>query len=65
MYMLPHQERVVIEKQELDKKISKLNSFIQSEKFKEIPIDEQDRLKQQYSVMSEYSFILGQRIENF
>lgn len=63
--MLPHQERVVAEKKELDAKLDSLKSFIEGDIFKTLPVDEQRRLNRQFDVMVEYSGILGQRIDAF
>lgn len=63
--MLPHQERVVQEKQELDDKIVKLDSFMLTDTFHDLTDSEQDRLSRQFDVMKEYSSILGERISAF
>jgi len=65
--MQPHQQRVVEEKQQLDDKISKLWSFICSDKFDTIvsDVDERSRLTRQYEVMHQYSGILAERIAAF
>lgn len=63
--MLPHQQRVVDEKNELDDKRTKLSSFFINRIYLTLPHDEQARLHLQYVFMTEYSNILGQRIDNF
>jgi hypothetical protein len=63
--MQPHQERVVVEKKELDDKREKLGSFIGGNIFLTLPTEERDRLQQQAIVMTTYSDILGQRIAAF
>lgn len=64
--MQPHQERVITEKDELDKKINSLSSFIgQNAVFQSLDEAEKGRLETQLVVMREYSDILGERIENF
>ena len=63
--MLPHQQRVVDEKSELDEKLAKLSGFFSNPIFAGLAPEEQCRLKSQAYHMSEYSRILGQRIENF
>jgi hypothetical protein len=63
--MEAYQERVVLEKNELDEKISKLSTFISSEKFSSVKEDEVNRLRNQLSIMIDYSNILGERISNF
>ena len=64
--MLPHQERVIIEKKELDNKIGALNSFITaSPTFETLSTLERDLLKAQFGVMKIYSNILEVRIERF
>lgn len=63
--MKPHQERVVIEKKELDEKLRKLHDFLTGELIQSLPDEDQLLLKQQYKVMKEYSTILSDRIERF
>lgn len=63
--MLPHQERVVQEQDELDEKIVKLSTFLQSPAIEKIDIEEKPRLQEQLIVMQKYSNILGQRIAAF
>lgn len=64
---LPHQQRVVDEKRELDDKLCKLSAFISTNKFESIVQDEQERIRLacQEDAMQEYSRILGLRIANF
>ena len=62
----PHQERVVTEMLELDKKITGLDEFIVNNPiYKTLPEDEQVRLIQQTRAMSYYFSILIERINNF
>jgi crAss001_48 related protein len=65
--MQPYQERVVAEKQELDEKISRLKEFIFGEGkiFRTLDPEERNRLEDQYTVMNQYSEILGRRIAAF
>jgi hypothetical protein len=64
--MLPHQQRVINERLELDEKLSKLKAFIDgTPTFKGLHEDERRRLNRQYDVMAEYSSILAQRIAAF
>ena len=62
--MAPHQERVVVEKSELDEKIEKLTNFLDT---RPVPIDEAeaDRLQRQLDCMRAYSGILQERIDAF
>lgn len=64
---LPHQQRVVDEKRELDEKIQKLTAFVYSEKLTSVvkDDDERRRLLQQDELMRQYSRILSERIANF
>ena len=57
--------RVVDEKEELDKKIADLESFFEGELFNTIRYMEQGRMKDQHSIMLEYSDILKDRILAF
>ena len=63
--MQAYQQRVVDEKAALEEKISRLTNFLDGETFKTLPVDEQDRMKRQLHIMSEYSAVLGERIEAF
>ena len=64
--MQPHQQRVVVEKNELDDKLTKLSQFIDgSSTFKSLSVQERERLMQQRDVMGSYSKILGDRIAAF
>ena len=64
--MQPHQQRVMDEKAELDKKATALSEFIgNSPIFQTLDPAEQERLKEQNDVMWQYSEILGARIEAF
>jgi len=64
--MQPHQQRVVDEKIELDKKATALSDFIgNSPIFETLDPAEQERLKEQNDVMWQYSEILGKRIAAF
>jgi hypothetical protein len=62
----PHQQRVVDEKTELDKKASALSDFIGTNPiFDTLDTAEQERLREQNDVMWQYSEILGARISAF
>jgi hypothetical protein len=63
--MEAYQERVVVEKAELDEKRRRLGFFIGSEVFRSLPSEERNRLEQQAIAMTTYSNILGERIANF
>jgi len=64
--MLPHQQRVVDEKTELDIKAKALSNFIGNNPvFADVDAEEQERLKEQCEIMWEYSEILGKRIAAF
>lgn len=63
--MLPYQERVVVEKAELDDKLEKLDAFGRTELFAGLASEEQGRLNRQHSAMEQYSLILGERIAAF
>ncbi|QPI62403.1 crAss001_48 related protein [Vreelandella venusta] len=63
--MQPHQQRVVTEKEELDKKILALDGFIGGDIFSGLDKGEKDRLVRQYKHMSQYSAVLGERISHF
>lgn len=61
----PHQQRVVEEKDELDERIKKLDVFLRSSIYLNLPTPERSRLSMQRYHMGAYSEILGQRIDAF
>jgi len=62
----PHEQRVVVEHEELSTKTLALSDFINdSEIFRNLNIPERDRLKRQYKAMCEYQDVLKERILNF
>lgn len=63
--LAPYQQRVIVEKQELDDKITKLLAFTKGEIYRKLPADERDRLRRQFRLMDEYSEVLGERIDVF
>lgn len=64
--LLPHQQRVVDEKAELDDKATKLSSFIGTNPmFESLDAAEQERMREQCEVMWQYSEILKARIAAF
>lgn len=66
MELQPHQQRVIDEKSELDKKAMALSQFIgNSDIFQTLDAAEQERLREQNDVMWQYSTILGERIAAF
>jgi hypothetical protein len=65
MYMLPYQERVVSEKNELDAKIGALHLFFDTPTFQALLAEEQQLLAKQYGCMVEYTSVLDARIKRF
>ena len=63
--MQPHQERVLLEKVELDQKLTKLTTFIQGGTYQLLPAEEQVRLNKQARIMKDYSTVLAERIAAF
>lgn len=65
--MLPHQQRVIAERDELSVKLAKLIVFIKSNDFAKKVQDERERgrLTQQKDIMSQYLDILNERIDAF
>ena len=59
------QDRVVEEKKALDEKSRNLVRFMSTQEFNDLAMDEQRRMKRQYSIMDLYSQVLEERIENF
>jgi len=66
MTYLPHQERVVEEKEDLDELIWSLQKFIDSHYiFPTLPEAEQARLRKQLGIQKDYSQVLAERIAAF
>lgn len=66
MNYLPHQQRVVDEKSDLDTKANALSNFIGTNPvFETLDAEEQERLKAQNDLMWQYSEVLGSRIAAF
>lgn len=64
--LLPYQQGVVAEKQELDERITQLDQFISKELHQALPtVEQMPRLYYQLEVMRLYSRILGERIADF
>jgi hypothetical protein len=63
--LLPHQQRVVQEKKELDEKVVALAKFFTTDTFHNLSANEQTMLHRQIIVMGKYSQILGDRIALF
>lgn len=63
--MVPHQQRVIDEKAELDEKLSKLLAFLNGNVIATLSLPEQARLGDQCAIMAQYSDILGKRIAAF
>ncbi len=65
MMLLPHQARLIIERDDLAEKLQKLTIFFDTESFKNIDSAEQKRLIRQASFMRGYLKILNERIQAF
>ena len=63
--LLPHQQRVVDEKAELDQKLDALHAFQDGPLFPRLTSAEQARMNLQAHYMARYSEILGERIAAF
>ena len=63
--LLPHEQRVVDERQELEAKLSKLRDFLKTDICLSLPVNERSLLARQARVMAEYSEILAERINSF
>ena len=62
---LTYQDRVLLEKKELDDKISRLEAFVGLDKFKELDAQQQSWMEEQLGTMIHYSSILSARIAGF
>lgn len=58
----PYQQRVVDEKNELDKKLKALNAMLKTPIFEKLNILEKKLLEEQAELMTRYSAVLKQRI---
>lgn len=63
--LAPHQHRVVVEKDDLDDRLDKLNAFFSTHIFGALPVTEQARLRRQAVAMRIYSEVLDERIQAF
>lgn len=63
MVLLPYQQRVVEERDQLQEKLTKLREFIETPMFEALSIMEKARLRRQRDIMREYRLILDVRIE--
>ena len=63
--MLPHEQRVIDERNDLEIKIDALAKFFKSDTCKYILQRERDMLRLQFTAMQTYSEILRIRIRNF
>ena len=57
-----YKERVILEKEQLDEKIKKLNDFFTTEIYAKLPDNESTLLSKQQRAMMQYSEILKQRV---
>jgi len=65
MELLPHQQRVVGEKQELSERLAKLLAFFQTDTFSTLSEAERSRLRNQARFMDGYAAVLEERIAAF
>lgn len=63
--VLPHQQRVIDERAELENRLDKLTGFLATATFEALPDDEQERLLRQSGIMIQYSDVLAERIAAF
>lgn len=62
---LPHQQRVIAEKAQLDERLAKLNAFMTTSFYESISEVEKYLMKKQSEIMLEYSDIIHGRIVEF
>ncbi len=63
--MKPYQERVIAEYKDLQSKLIKLSAMIEGPAFGTLKLRDQDLLKRQLKIMTDYERVLAQRIEEF
>jgi hypothetical protein len=64
--MKPHEERVVAEADDMGERLTKLTAFISGNAaFTSLDMENQQLLRRQRDVMSEYLYVLGERIALF
>lgn len=63
--MQPHEQRVVDEASDLGEKLSKLNDFLLTDRFSELPDDDRILLMRQQGQMDGYYHTLQHRITRF
>ena len=64
--MQPHEQRVLVEKEQLDERLRNLTRFIdKAPAFNELAPEDKTLLRQQQDLMERYSEVLGERIARF
>ena len=63
--MLPHQNRVIVERIQLADKVNKLEAFVLDEGFRKLPSNERELLNEQLEHMAMYLRVLDQRVGAF
>jgi hypothetical protein len=63
--MKDYQERVIVEKDELDEKVKKLDAFLTDHGSSVVPVEERKLLVKQLAFMAAYSGVLADRIATF
>ena len=63
--LAPHQERMLLERAELDARIAKLQAFTMSAEFDKLDEESLLLMLEQFAAMQNYSNVLGQRIARF
>lgn len=63
--MNAYQQRVREERAALNEKLNKLNTFMLTDDYENLPEAEQDRLTRQAAAMDDYATVLAERIADF
>ncbi len=63
--MKPYQDRVIAEHRDVQSKLLKLSAMIEGPTFGTLKLRDQDLLKRQLKIMTDYERVLAQRIEEF
>ena len=62
-HLAPHEVRLVAELEQLIDRLDKLEAFMETDRYADLPEDDRELLKAQYDIMGIYAGVLNERIE--